>query len=233
MIGHNLFNCIDFLHRTLTWWLMLREDKKYMHRSLSPVHKISTFSQCDVRDSTYSNSNFKSVIIIFQSYREPLIFLTAIWPMTGECLSILNNYNQPFYGCPMLLHSIFGPTTITTTNQRMRTPRETDFPIVRVPASAFGLTLCSPVYPLLLMFWAFRTINILPNNTDILFGGAIYLAKWSPTLRVLSILPNQTVRNWWNYREKMQRHRSIEKKVRIESKRSICVLTRILITAWQ
>ena len=153
--------------------------------------------------------------------------------MTGECLSILNNYNKPFYGCPMLLHSIFGPTTITTTNQRMRTPRETDFPIVRVPASAFGLTLCSPVYPLLLIFWAFRTINILPNNTDVLFGGAIYLAKWSPTLRVLSILPNQTVRNWWNYREKMQRHRSIEKKVRIESKRSICVLTRILITAWQ
>ena len=132
--------------------------------------------------------------------------------MTAECLSILNNYNQPFYGCPMLLHSIFGPTTITTTNQRMRTPRETDFPIVRVPASALGLTLCSPVYPLLLMFWAFRTINILPNNTDILFGGAIYLAKWSPTLRVLSILPNQTVRNWWNYREKMQRHRSIETK---------------------
>ena len=132
--------------------------------------------------------------------------------MTGECLSILNNYNQPFYGCPMLLHSIFGPTTITTTNQRMRTPRETDFPIVRVPASALELTLCSPVYPLLLMFWAFRTINILPNNTDILFGGAIYLAKWSPTLRVLSILPNQTVRNWWKYREKMQRHRSIETK---------------------
>lgn len=97
--------------------------------------------------------------------------------MTGECLSILNNYNQPFYGCPMLLHSIFGPTTITTTNQRMRTPRETDFPIVRVPASALGLTLCSPVYPLLLIFRALRTMNILPNNTDILFGGAIYLAK--------------------------------------------------------
>lgn len=108
--------------------------------------------------------------------------------MTGECLSILNNYNKPFYGCPMLLHSIFGPTTITTTNQRMRTPRETDFPIVRVPASALGLTLCSPVYPLLLIFRALRTMNILPNNTDILFGGAIYLAKQSPTLSVLSIL---------------------------------------------
>lgn len=32
--------------------------------------------------------------------------------MIGEYLSILNNYNQPFYGCPVLLHSLFGPTTI-------------------------------------------------------------------------------------------------------------------------
>ena len=37
------------------------------------------------------------------------------------------------------------------------------------------------------------------------------------TYRVLSILPNQPVRNQWNYQEKMERHFSVEKKFSIES----------------
>ena len=34
---------------------------------------------------------------------------------------------------------------------------------------------------------------------------------------VLSILPNQPVRNQWNYQEKMERHFSVKKKIPRES----------------
>lgn len=53
------------------------------------------------------------------------------------------------------------------------------------------------------------------------------------TQLVLFILPNQSVRNQWNYQEKMEWHCSIEARSPTKLKWSISVLTKTLITAWQ
>ena len=64
-------------------------------------------------------------------------------------------------------------------------------------------------------------------------GGVVVLESTCSAPWVLSILPNQPVRNQWNYQEKMERHFSVKKEKFQENQATIYSSTEILTTFWQ
>lgn len=64
-------------------------------------------------------------------------------------------------------------------------------------------------------------------------GGVVVLESTCSAPWVLFILPNQPVRNQWNYQEKMERHFPVKKKKFQENQATIYSSTEILTTSWQ
>ena len=64
-------------------------------------------------------------------------------------------------------------------------------------------------------------------------GGVVVLESTCSAPWVPFILPNQPVRNQWNYQEKMERHFSVKKQKFQENQATIYSSTEILTTFWQ